>query len=169
MRLRIMLITALIAGLLLVGCSSQESGSADDPATTTAKLEVKYDTPAAMDVPARLEPTSDTDWESITKNKDAEIVEVLNIINPVAAFIVAGFEQYEAKFSEITHEEWEDTQAQLGAASTLYGDCTKRMEAGAFDRQLFLDLEESWQLFVKVGVAGVRTKTMIEADLSRVR
>ncbi len=161
------LITLLIAGLSLTACSKKEAGSTDTPATTQTGLKVSYEAPAAAEVPARVTPESDSDWQAITNNKNAEIVEVLNIINPVAAFIIAAFDQYSDKLSEVTHDEWTDTQVQLGNASTLYGDCVKRLEAGNFDRQLFLDLEESWQIFVKVGVAGVRTKTMIDSDLLR--
>ena len=105
--------------------------------------------------------------EIVEVSENIEIVEVLNIITPVAVYLTAAFEQYADKFGEITHEEWEDTQHQLTSGSTLYGDCVKRLEAGEYDRQLFLDLEESWQIFVKVGVAGLRTKSMLEADLKR--
>jgi len=41
------------------------------------------------------------------------------------------------------------------------------MAAGNTDKQLFLDLEEVWQLLVKTGVAGVRTKSMVDAELKR--
>jgi hypothetical protein len=43
------------------------------------------------------------------------------------------------------------------------------MEAGDFDKQLFLDLEETWQLLVKTGVAGVRTKSMVDSELARLK
>jgi hypothetical protein len=161
------LITILITGLSLTGCSKKEAGSSDAPAITQTGLEVTFEAPAPMEVTARMEPESDSDWHAISNNKNIEIVEVLNIITPVAVYITAAFEQYSAKLGEITHEEWEDTQHQLTKGSTLYGDCVKRLEAGKYDRQLFLDLEESWQIFVKVGVAGLRTKAMLEADLKR--
>ena len=49
----------------------------------------------------------------------------------------------------------------------FYEDCKKRMAEKKFDKQLFLDLEEAWQVYVKVGVAGLRTKSMIDDDLKR--
>ena len=95
--------------------------------------------------------------------------EVINIINPVAAYITEGFKQYGDSFSPTLHEEWEDTQAQLGQATTLYGTCNERMAAGEYDEALFLDLEEVWQLLVKTGVAGVRTKSMIDSELAKLK
>lgn len=65
------------------------------------------------------------------------------------------------------HEEWVDTQAQLTQALKLYESGKKRIEAGKYDKQLFLDLENAWQILVKTGVAGVRTKTMLDAELKK--
>jgi len=93
---------------------------------------------------------------------------VLNVINPVAAYITAGFEQYGDRFSDTLQEEWGDTQAQLTAAPTLYESCKERRSAGQFDKQLFLDMEEVWQLLVKTGVAGVRTKSMIDSEVKKI-
>ena len=45
--------------------------------------------------------------------------------------------------------------------------CKERKAAGTFDKQLFLDLEEVWQLLVKTGVAGTRAKAMVDAELQR--
>ncbi len=153
--------------LILVGCSAQQEPSSDAAAPATSTLVVKYETPAPMDVPARVEPASDTDWKAIVNNKNVEIIEVVNILTPVAVYLTAAFEQYGDKFGEFTQEEWVDTQAQLTAASTKWEECKQRMADSTYDRQLFLDLEEAWQIFVKVGVAGLRTKTMVEADLAR--
>jgi hypothetical protein len=52
---------------------------------------------------------------------------------------------------------------------TLYDSCKERMAAGENDEALFLDLEEVWQLLVKTGVAGVRTKSMIDSELGRLK
>ena len=41
------------------------------------------------------------------------------------------------------------------------------MASGAYDKKLFLDLEEVWQGLVKTGVAGVRTKSMVDAELAK--
>ena len=56
-----------------------------------------------------------------------------------------------------------------GQATTLYDSCKERMAAGDYDKQLFLDLEEVWQLLVKTGVAGVRTKSMIDSELAKLK
>jgi hypothetical protein len=122
--------------------------------------------PDPLPVPEPKTPSSDTDWESKVHNKNIEIVQVLNIINPVAAYITEGFKQYGDKFSDTLNEEWEDTQVQLTKALGLYADCNERIDKGAFDKQLFLDMEEVWQLLVKTGVAGVRAKSMIDSELA---
>jgi hypothetical protein len=121
-----------------------------------------------LEVPDPVEVASDTDWKSRCHNKDIEIIGVLNIINPVAAYITAGFEQYGDRFSETLKEEWADTQVQLTAALTLYESCKERRTAGQFDKQLFLDMEEVWQLLVKTGVAGVRTKSMVDSEAKKI-
>jgi hypothetical protein len=162
-----MLFIVLMTGLFLAGCAQQEAPDTTSETPAQQALVVKVEAPEALEVPAAMEPKSDTDWEAITNNKNIEIIQVVNIINPVAAYIIAAFDQYGDKLGSFTHEEWEDTQAQLGKASTIYEDCKKRMAAGDHDKQLFLDLEEAWQVFVKVGVAGVRTKSMIDADLEK--
>ena len=157
--------------VLVVGCGGAgEEGAApqvaDEPAGPVATIEVEA--PEPMPVPEYQKPSSDEDWAAIVNNKDKEIVEVLNIINPVAAYIVAGFEQYSDRFSPTLHEEWEDTQVQLTSAMTLYEDCKGRRDAGELDKQLFLDMENVWQMLVKTGVAGVRTKSMIDEELARI-
>lgn len=139
---------------------------ADEPMGPAVQLEVTA--PEPMPVPEYQQPASPEDWPAIVNNKDKEIVEVLNIINPVAAYIVAGFEQYGDRFSPTLREEWEDTQVQLTSALTLYEDCKVRREAGELDKQLFLDMEEVWQTLVKTGVAGVRTKSMVDSELANI-
>ena len=161
-------LTVLCVAGLTIGCG----GGGGEPAGQTASAPsperalIQVDAPEPMVVPEAVEVSSDTDWEAKVHNKDIEIIGVLNIINPVATYIVAGFDQYGSSFSEVLHEEWADTQVQLTAATTLYGDCQKRMEAGDYDKKLFLDLEEVWQLLVKTGVAGVRTKSMVDQELA---
>ncbi len=162
-------ITLILAGLLLFGCAQEKSSSTTDTGGDRKQaLAVKVTTPEPLAVPEYIEPKSDTDWEAKVSNKNGEIIGILNIINPIAAFIASAFDQYGDKLSEITHEEWEDTGAQLGRASAIYDDCKKRMAAKKYNKQLFLDLEEAWQVFVKVGVAGVRTKSMVDEDLKRI-
>lgn len=156
---------------VIVGCGgTSEDASAPQVAdeSTGPAIELQVEAPEAMAVPEYQEPSSDDDWAAIVNNKDKEIVEVLNIINPVAAYIVAGFEQYGDRFSPTLQEEWEDTQVQLTSALTLYEDCKGRRESGELDKQLFLDMEHVWQLLVKTGVAGVRTKSMIDSELASI-
>jgi hypothetical protein len=159
---------AILAGLILVAAfGAQQAIGQEETTVKVGGVELKYNIPAAMDVPERIEAKSETDWAARVNNKNAEVVEVLNILNPVAAYLTAAFEQHGDKLGEITTEEWDDTVAQLTKATTLYGDCQKRMEAEKYDKKLFLDLEESWQLLVKVGVAGIRTKTMVDDEFNR--
>ena len=122
-----------------------------------------------MPVPEAKTVASEDDWAARVHNKNIEVIQVINIINPVAAYLTEGFKQYGDRFSPTLQEEWVDTQAQLGAALGLYGSCQERMEAGEADKELFLDLEEVWQLLVKTGVAGMRTKQMVDAEVSGFR
>ncbi|NIM19379.1 MAG: hypothetical protein GTO51_03260 [Candidatus Latescibacteria bacterium] len=161
------LITTLIIALALVsGCGGVSDESAEQPPASSPGITLNVKAPEPLPVPEQKAPESDTDWESKVHNKDIEIIQVLNIINPVAAYITEGFNQYSNRFSPTLHEEWEDTQAQLTKALNLYEDCKGRRKAGKIDKQLFLDMEEVWQLLVKTGVAGVRTKSMVDSELA---
>ncbi len=155
--------------ILLAGCAGSGEGMrADSAAETPQPVLIKVEEPEPMEVPAPVELASDTDWKGKVHNKEIEVIEVLNVINPVAAYITAGFEQYGDRFSDVLNEEWGDTQVQLTAALTLYESCKQRKADGAFDKQLFLDLEEVWQLLVKTGVAGVRTKSMVDSEVKKI-
>ncbi|GEM_PF-4183113 len=161
-------IPLLFACMIMYGCGGdQDTSPAGQPeGGSQAGATVEYTAPEPMPVPERRTPSSDTDWEAKVINKNAEIIEILNILNPVAAYIKAGFEQYGDRIKDkIVFNDWEDTQAQLKSAMDMYESCKKRMEAGEYDKKLFLDLENTWQLLVKTGVAGVRTKTMLDAQL----
>ena len=164
---RLAILALLPAFLIACGGPTDEGG---EQAAEAPKSGIQLDVtpPAALEVPEPKDVSSDTDWEAKAHNKNIEVVQVINIINPVAAYITKGFEEYGDKFSPTLQEEWTDTQEQLTAATTLYGSCQKRMEASEYDKQLFLDLEEVWQLLVKTGVAGVRTKSMVDAELARI-
>ncbi len=162
-------ILILVPGLL-IGCggtSDETAYEAAEPAAEAVLLEVEA--PPALDVPEPKEVTGEDDWEAKAHNKNIEVVQVINIIQPIAAYITVGFEQYGSSFSETLHEEWADTQVQLTQATTLYGSCQEQMASGEFDKQLFLDLEEVWQGLVKTGVAGVRTKQMVDSELARLK
>lgn len=160
-------IVALLPAFL-VSCAPAEEGAQESTKKAAAPgIQLDVTPPAALEVPTPRQVSSDTDWEAKAHNKNIEVIQVINIINPVAAYITKGFEQYGDRFSPTLEEEWTDTQAQLTAATTLYDSCKKRMEAGEYDKGLFLDLEHVWQLLVKTGVAGVRTKSMVDAELAR--
>lgn len=161
-------IPLLIALLYLAGCGETEETSTETSGGQATGLTVKYETPKAMEEPAYITPESDKDWKAKVNNKEKEIIQVLNIINPIAAYITAGFDQYGQRIKNMmVHEEWEDTQVQLTKALELFDSCKKRKEQGKFDKQLFLDMEDTWQLLVKTGVAGVRTKSMLDAELQK--
>ena len=155
----------ILAAALAVGCGGTDSAPAGDAEAEAPLLTVEA--PDPLPVPERVDVTSDEDWEGKVHNKDIEVLQVLNIIVPVATYVTAGFEQYGNDFSETLQEEWQDTQMQLTAAQTLYADCKERRAAGAFDKKLFLDYEEVWQILVKTGVAGVRTQTMVNDEIRR--
>ena len=158
-------ILSLVAAFLFACGPAEDADQQSDDAPSGVRLEVTP--PEALEVPELRQVASDTDWEARVNNKNREVIQVINIINPVAAYITRGFEEYGDRFSPTLEEEWSDTQDQLNAATTLYGSCKERMAAAEYDKQLFLDLEEVWQLLVKTGVAGVRTKSMVDSELSR--
>jgi hypothetical protein len=159
----------LIPGLLL-GCGgSADEASYETEASGPEPVLLEVEAPPALDVPEPREVTADDDWEARAHNKNIEVVQIMNIINPVAAYITEGFNLYGDSFSPTLHEEWEDTQVQLTQATTLYGSCNERMAAGDFNKKLFLDFEEVWQLLVKTGVAGLRTKSMVDSELGKLK
>jgi hypothetical protein len=159
---------ALLAVLALtVGCAGggEEVGTPETEEAAGPAIKLQVEEPEPLTTPEYQTPESDTDWAAKANNKNIEIIQVLNIINPVAAYISEGFNQYGDRFDATLQEEWVDTQAQLGSALGLYDSCKARMETGDFDKQLFLDLEGVWQMLVKTGVAGVRTKSMVDSAL----
>lgn len=159
----------LFLSALVIGCGgAAEEAVTDDVAEQAAPL-LEVEAPPALEIPEPMEVSSDDDWTAKAHNKNIEVLGVINVINPVAAYITEGFNQYGSSFSATLHEEWEDTQAQLTQATTLYDSCKQRMESGAADKKLFLDLEEVWQLLVKTGVAGVRTKSMVDSELAKLK
>jgi hypothetical protein len=159
------LLMGILGISLFVGCGGTDNQPMDEPEAEAPLLTVEAPEPLA--VPDPVDVGSEEDWEARVHNKDIEIIQVLNVINPVAAYITEGFAQYGDQFSPTLQEEWEDTQVQLTAALTLYEDCNERRASGSFEKQLFLDMEEVWQLLVKTGVAGVRTQSMVDSEVRR--
>ncbi len=160
------LIIPAMAICLIAGCGGGSGSSSGAAAADDAPL-LSVEAPDPLPVPDPVTVQSETDWESKVHNKEIEVLQVINIINPVAAYITVGFEQYGDRFSEVLQEEWADTQVQLTKAVTLYDSCKERKANATFDKKLFLDMEEVWQLLVKTGVAGVRTQTMVDAEVKR--
>jgi len=162
-------IPLLVFSICLLGCEAkEEAGSAPAAEPQVSGATVEFTQPEAMAIPEYIEPSSETDWKARVNNKEIEIIQVLNIINPIAAFITAGFDQYGDRIADPTvHEEWEDTQVQLTKALGIYNKCKEAKAAGSYSKQLFLDMEEAWQMLVKTGVAGVRTKSMLDAELKK--
>lgn len=157
--------------VVLTGCPPQGEGQDDSaPAAEAPKptITINAKAPDPIPVPARQEAKADDDWAAKVNNKEAEVIELINTLNPVAAYLTEAFKQYGNKFSPALNEEWHDTQQQLTQGLGLYDDCKKRKGEGQVDKKLFLDLEEAWQLLVKTGVAGLRTKSMVDAELQRI-
>ena len=90
MKYQILLVVALA---FVVGCGGAGQDVADAPAEPAAgpAIKLEVETPEPTPVPEYVEPESDTDWVARINNKDKEIVEVLNIITPIAAYITVGF------------------------------------------------------------------------------
>ena len=159
-------ILSLLVILFFLGCGQgTDVPEVEAPAQEKPLLTVQA--PEPLPVPEYITPSSEEDWNAKVNNKNIEVIQLVNIINPVAAFITEGFKQYGTRFSKGLHEEWEDTQAQLTKALTLYESCNTRKTESKFDKKLFLDLEETRQLLVKTGVAGLRAKTMVEAEIKK--
>jgi hypothetical protein len=162
-------IPLLVFSICLLGCEAKEE--AGPPPAAEAQVSgatVEFTQPDAMAIPEYIEPTTETDWKARVNNKEIEIIQVLNIINPVAAYLTAGFDQYGDRIADPTvHEEWGDTQVQLTQALGIYNKCKEAKAAGSYSKQLFLDMEEAWQMLVKTGVAGVRTKSMLDSELKK--
>jgi len=77
--------------LLLGGCS----GESEEPAAQAAAAQPVYITveaPEPIPIPAPQTVTSDSDWAAKAHNKEIEVIEVINIINPIAVYITKGFE-----------------------------------------------------------------------------
>jgi hypothetical protein len=161
---------AMLAALpaFLTACGPADEGGQQAAEAPKSGIQLEVTAPPPMDVPEPVAVSSDTDWEAKAHNKNIEVIGLINILNPVAAYITTGFEQYGDRFSETLQDDWADTQAQLGTALKLYDSCKERMASGAYDKKLFLDLEEVWQGLVKTGVAGVRTKSMVDAELAKI-
>lgn len=159
--------TLFVVAMLLLGCAAPESDS-DGGADETPTITINPEPPELMAVPTAVKIKGPEDWGGKAHNKEIEVIQVINILLPVKAYLVEGFKQYGTKISPTTNEDWEDTQAQLTTALGLYGKCAERKKGGEVSKQLFLDLEEVWQALVKTGVAGIRTKQMLDEELKKI-
>jgi hypothetical protein len=158
---------AVLTICLFAGCGGADGSSAGGQAAESEAPLLSVEAPEPLEVPDPVAVSSESDWEAKVHNKEIEVIQVINVINPVAAYVTEGFNQYGDRFSPTLDEEWQDTQHQLTSAMTLYDSCKERKSAGSFDKQLFLDMEEVWQLLVKTGVAGVRTQSMVDSEIRR--
>lgn len=162
--MRVLLIL-VVSTLLMAGCGKGKSDVADTAAEAPAGAKLNVKAPEPLPVPPRKTPASPEDWQTIANNKESEVIETINLINPVAAYLQEGFKQYGTHFSPRLHEEWVDTQAQLTKAMKAYDAAKARKAEGKYDKQLFLAMEGTWQDLVKTGVAGMLTKSMMDAEL----
>ncbi len=160
--MKVVLTIALAATMLLVGCMAGDTGG-EAAAPREIKLDYVHSDP--MPVPEAKVVASEEDWEAKVHNKHVEIIQVVNILVPVKEYLIAAFEKYGTEFSETLNEDWLDTVHHLTKATEIWTDGQARMEAGAYDKKLFLDMEEAWQILVKTGVAGIRTKQMADAEM----
>lgn len=88
---------------LVAGCGGTDSPPAGEPEAEAPLLTVEAPEPLA--VPEAMEVSSDEDWEARVHNKDIEIIGLLNVINPIAAYIAEGFNQHGDNFSPTLQEE----------------------------------------------------------------
>ncbi len=103
------------------------------------------------------------DWNARCDAKVAEIEGVIEILGPVVTYLTEAFEKN--TFTETTTEEWGDAVTQFTLANKYYDQAKGWMKDGKFNKRTYLKLEESWQYYVKTGVAGLRTKSMVDAEL----
>ena len=92
-----------LVALFLMGCGQQAAPPEDQSAAADKPL-LNVKAPDPVPMPDRMVPSSDTDWKAKVNNKDIEVIQVINIINPVAAFITEGFKQYGDRFSDQLQE-----------------------------------------------------------------
>lgn len=156
-----------VCALLAAGCGKGKSDVADTAPDAPSGVALNVKAPDPLPVPPRKTPASPEDWQTIANNKESEVIETINLINPVAVYLQEGFKQYGSRFSPRLHEEWVDTQAQLTKAMNTYDAAKARKAEGKYDKQLFLSMEGAWQDLVKTGVAGMLTKSMMDAELQR--
>ena len=62
--------------------------------------------------------------------------------------------------SELKKHEVADAKFWFKKADDLLMACKKKMDAGKYDKQLVIDLNQSWQWFIKAGSAAVRASMM---------
>lgn len=103
------------------------------------------------------------DWEARCDAKIVEIEAVIEILGPVVTYLTEAFEKN--TFTETTTEEWGDAVTQFTYANKYYDLAKSWMKEGKYNKLTFLKLEEAWQYYVKTGVAGLRTKSMVDHEL----
>ena len=150
---RLAMLAFLPAFLMACGGPADEGGQQAAEAPRSG-IQLDVTPPAALEVPERKEVSSDTDWEAKAHDENIEVIQVINIINPVAAYIVEDFEQYGDRFSEHAPGRTGPTPGAAhhghGAARFLHASGWPRVPTTS---KLFLALEVSAGPG-KTGVAG---------------
>lgn len=103
------------------------------------------------------------DWNARCDAKVAEIEALIGILGPVVTYLTEAFEKN--TFTETTSEEWGDAVTQFTYANKYYDLAKGWMKDGKYNKRTYLKLEESWQYYVKTGVAGLRAKSMVDHEL----
>lgn len=79
----------------------------------------------------------------------------------IVAGVLKKLEAQLAEASDLKKHEVEDAKFWFKKADELLQKCKQKMDAGQYDKQLVVDLNQSWQWFIKAGSAAVRA-TMME-------
>ena len=85
------LIVLLLVFGLLIGCGERTGEPGEQAPQVAAKAPlIKVTPPEPLDVPEPVTLKSDTDWQGKAHNKEIEVISLINILNPVAAYITEG-------------------------------------------------------------------------------
>ena len=101
--------------------------------------------------------TSRTDYKKLAEEGYKNAKQTRDIV----AGVLKKLEPTLKDASKLKKGEVEDAKYWFNKADKLLQDCKKRMDAGKYDKSLVIDLNQSWQWFIKAGSAAVRA-TMME-------
>lgn len=109
----------------------------------------------------------ETNWEKRITEKQAAVDSLRETLKPIVSELSNAFEKHGEELSVYTTEEWKDAQHWYSLANSKYEEVKKRLKPENYNQTLYLELEEVWQLYVKAGSAGVRTKFMVDRELKK--